>query len=63
MARTRRTWGHTPCDSNCIWLLTDRGELLDVALTPGNVDDRKPVRDLLQEQNGRFFGDKGLARM
>ena len=40
-------------------VINDRGELLNVALTPGNVDERKPVRDLLQEQNGRFFGDQG----
>ena len=39
--------------------INDRGELLNVALTPGNVDDRKPVPDLLQGQSGQFFGDKG----
>lgn len=39
--------------------INDRGELLNVALTLGNVDDRKPVPDLLQGQSGHFFGDKG----
>ena len=39
--------------------INDRGELLNVVLTPGNVDDRKPVIKLLQKQQGKFFGDKG----
>ncbi len=30
-----------------------------MALTTGNIDDRKPVPELLQEQYGQFFGDKG----
>ena len=39
--------------------INHRGELLNVALTTGNVDDRKPVRELLKGQSGQFFGDKG----
>ena len=39
--------------------INDRGELLNVALTPGNVDDRKPVRELLEGLQGKFVGDKG----
>ncbi len=39
--------------------INHRGELLNVALTAGNVDDRKPVRELLKQQYGYFFGDKG----
>lgn len=39
--------------------INDRGELLNVALTPGNVDDRKPVRELLKGLPGKFVGDKG----
>ena len=35
------------------------GELLNIALTTGNIDDRKPVRELLKGQYGQFFGDKG----
>ena len=31
---------------------------MNVALTTGNVDDRKPVRELLKGQYGQFFGDK-----
>ena len=45
--------------------INDRGErtcphlLLNVALSPGNVDDRKPVQKLLQKHQGKFYGDKG----
>lgn len=39
--------------------INHQGELLNVALTTGNVDDRKPVRELLKGQHGQFFGDKG----
>ena len=38
--------------------INHRGELLNVALTR-NIDDRKPVKELLKEQFGQFFGDKG----
>jgi hypothetical protein len=37
----------------------DRGELLACQLTPGNVDDRKPVPILAQRLFGKLFGDKG----
>ena len=40
-------------------VINDRGELLNIALTPGNVDDRKPVRELLKDLQGKFVGDKG----
>lgn len=36
-----------------------QGELLNIALTPGNVDDRKPVPELFKGLWGKFFGDKG----
>ena len=39
--------------------INDRGEILNVALTPGNVDDRKPVRELLKDLQGKFMADKG----
>ena len=39
--------------------INHRGELLNIALTTGNIDDRKPVRELLKGQSGQFFGDKG----
>ena len=39
--------------------INHRGELLNIALTTGNIDDRKPVLELLKGQSGQFFGDKG----
>jgi hypothetical protein len=40
-------------------VINDRGELLNVRVTPGNVDDRKPVHELAQKLFGKLFGDKG----
>ncbi|MES2933433.1 MAG: IS982 family transposase [Pseudomonadota bacterium] len=40
-------------------IVNDRGELLAVKLTPGNVDDRKPVPEMAQALTGKLFGDKG----
>jgi transposase len=40
-------------------IVNDRGELLDFMLTPGNVDDRKPVPRLARRLFGKLFGDKG----
>jgi hypothetical protein len=40
-------------------VFNDRGEILNVTLTPGNVDDRKPVPDLVKKLFGKLFGDKG----
>jgi hypothetical protein len=40
-------------------VVNDRGELLNFTVTPGNVDDRKPVPQLLQELFGRVFADSG----
>ena len=37
----------------------DQGELLNIALSPGNVDDRMPVPDLVKELFGKIFADKG----
>ena len=37
----------------------DCGELLACQLTPGNVDDRKPLPSLVQRLFGKLFGDKG----
>ena len=35
------------------------GELLGFRLTPGNVDDRKPVPQIVKRLWGKLFGDKG----
>ena len=40
-------------------VINDRGELLNVRLTPGNVDDRKPVPQLVRKLFGKVYGDKG----
>jgi hypothetical protein len=40
-------------------VINDRGELLNVQLTPGNVDDRKPVPKLVRKLFGKVYGDKG----
>lgn len=40
-------------------VINDRGELLNVKVTPANVDDRKPVPDLVDKLFGKIIGDKG----
>lgn len=40
-------------------VVNDQGDLLDVCLTPGNVDDRKPLPDFIKRLFGKLFGDKG----
>jgi hypothetical protein len=40
-------------------VVNDRGELLAFCLTPGNVDDRRPVPRLVRRLFGKLFGDKG----
>ena len=42
-------------------VITEKGELLNVLLTPGNVDDRTPVRELTSKMIGLLFGDKGYV--
>jgi hypothetical protein len=39
--------------------VNDRGELLACCLTPGNVDDRKPVPHMVKRLRGKLFGDRG----
>lgn len=41
------------------FISNDRGELLAVRVTPGNVDDRKPVPAMVKQLFGKLFGDKG----
>lgn len=42
-------------------IINDMGELLDFMLTPGNVDDREPLRSMGFHKRlfGKLFGDKG----
>ena len=39
-------------------IINDQGKLL-AFITPGNVDDRKPVPDLTKDPIGKLFGDRG----
>jgi transposase len=39
--------------------INHRGELLSMKVTPGNVDDRKPVAFLCRKMFGRVYADKG----
>lgn len=40
-------------------VINDKGELMAFKLTAANVDDRKPVPDLVKHLAGKLFGDKG----
>jgi hypothetical protein len=40
-------------------VINERGELLQFCITPGNIDDRKPVPRLAKKLFGKLFGDKG----
>lgn len=41
--------------------VNEQGELLTAMVTPGNVDDRRPVPQLLQQLFGKVFGDRGYV--
>ncbi len=40
-------------------IVNDKGELLAVQLTPGNIDDRKPVPQMTKNLWGKLVGDRG----
>jgi hypothetical protein len=40
-------------------VINDKGEFIAFKLTEGNVDDRKPVPDLVRNLIGKLIGDKG----
>ena len=40
-------------------IVNDRGESLAIQLTPGNVDDRKPVPQMAERLWGKLVGDRG----
>jgi transposase len=42
-------------------VVNEHGELLNLSLTPGNTDDRKPVPQLLQALFGKVFADRGYV--
>jgi Transposase DDE domain len=39
--------------------VNDRGDLLACCLTPGTIDDRKPVLSMVKKLRGKLFGDRG----
>jgi Transposase DDE domain len=40
-------------------VVNDEGELLACCLTPGHIDDRRPVLQLMTRLFGQLFGDRG----
>jgi hypothetical protein len=42
-------------------VVNEVGELLNLQITPGNTDDRKPVPDLLKSLFGKVFADRGYV--
>ena len=40
-------------------LINSTGDLLGVQLTPGNIDDRAPVSELMHGISGKLYGDRG----
>lgn len=42
-------------------VVNEHGELLNLTLTPGNTDDRKPVPKLLKALFGKVFADRGYV--
>ena len=39
--------------------INEKGDLLDIALTPGNTDDRSPLRKFAERLHGRLYADRG----
>ena len=42
-------------------IVNDKGELLNIQITPRNTDDKKPVPDLVQPLFGKIFADRGYV--
>ena len=42
-------------------LFNTKGQLVRLAITPGHVDDRKPVREMLKGIKAKLIGDKGYC--
>lgn len=44
-------------------IVNDRGEMMNFVITPGNVDDRQPLKDanFLKKVAGKLFADKGYV--
>lgn len=45
-------------------LVNDQGEFLSIKITTGNLDDRKPLLEMVKNLWGTFYADKGyLSKM
>jgi transposase len=42
-------------------IVNEQGQLLNLNITPGNIDDRKPVPELMKSVFGKVFGDRGYV--
>jgi hypothetical protein len=42
-------------------LINERGDILSVKITPGNIDDRVPVPKMTEGLWGKIYGDKGVT--
>ena len=42
-------------------VINHTGDLLDVALTPGNIDDRKPLGTFAARLHGSLYADRGIS--
>lgn len=42
-------------------VVNEQGELLNIQITPGNTDDRKPVEGLLNNFYGKVFAGRGYV--
>lgn len=42
-------------------MVNEHGQLLNTTLTPGNIDDRVPVPDLLSGLFGKIFANRGYV--
>jgi hypothetical protein len=40
-------------------VINDKGEILNFWITPGNINDRKPVAKMVKNILGKLFGDRG----
>ncbi|WP_461631803.1 IS982 family transposase [Labilibaculum euxinus] len=45
------------------FIINDKGEILNFMITPGNVDDRKPLKDksFVEKIRGKLYADKGYV--
>jgi len=44
-------------------IVNDKGEIIEFVITPGNVDDREPLKDanFIKKIYGKLFADKGYV--